>query len=154
MYRRPSGFTLIQIVSVLVGLGLIAAIFLRRVWSGGCYASGNVTRVQMVMLATAIDAFASDVGRYPTSQEGLAALVQQPVEIQTWRGPYLRKQIPPDGWGNPYHYLMANSSAGESYVLESFGADGRPGGEGKDQDIARVGPVVAANARTGDSQLR
>jgi general secretion pathway protein G len=79
----------------------------------------------------AIDQFRLDCDRYPTSKEGFAALRSKPTDITGWHGPYLQKDIGPDPWGNPYHF----ESTSHGYVVESFGADGKPGGAYDDADI-------------------
>ncbi|MGH8009100.1 MAG: type II secretion system major pseudopilin GspG, partial [Candidatus Binatia bacterium] len=93
----------------------------------------KTTRAQIEMFGTALDTFRLDVGRYPTSQEGLDALRQRPSGLERWDGPYLKKEIPPDPWGKPYTYRSPGE--GEPYELESYGADGSAGGSGDGTDI-------------------
>src|SRR5881409_1095626 len=89
---------------------------------------------QIEMLGTALDTFRLDVGRYPTTQEGLAALRQRPFGVDRWDGPYLKKDTPRDPWDHPYYY-RAPGEGGRPYDLLSYGADGGPGGDGDNRDI-------------------
>jgi general secretion pathway protein G len=93
----------------------------------------KATKAQIDALAKAADQFRLDVGRYPTTEEGLAILVTKPTNLPKWDGPYLAKSVPMDPWGNPYVY----KSPGEhgDYDLISYGKDGRPGGDGENADI-------------------
>jgi len=86
------------------------------------------------MLGTSLDTFRLDVGRYPTSQEGLAALRQRPFGADRWDGPYLKKDVPGDPWGRPYYY-RSPGEGGHPYDLLSYGTDGAPGGDGDNCDI-------------------
>jgi general secretion pathway protein G len=85
------------------------------------------------LFGTALDTFRLDVGRYPTSQEGMAALMQKPGGVDRWDGPYLKKDLPPDPWGKPYVYKSPGDHG--VYDIISFGADGAPGGDGNNRDI-------------------
>jgi general secretion pathway protein G len=133
--RNPAkGFTLVELLVVLVILGLLAGLVGPQVmrYLGG--AKSDTARLQINDLGAALDLFYLDVGRYPTTQEGLDALVTQPAGAERWSGPYLRRrQVPVGPWGNPYHYR----SPGEHgpYDLFSLGANNAPGGDGEDRDI-------------------
>lgn len=131
--HRESGFTLIELMIVLFILGLLAALVAPRLMGRVGKAKQKTAQAQIQLLATALDLFYLDVGRYPTSDEGLKALRDKPENFPSWGGPYLDKQIPRDPWGRDYLY----KSPGEHgpYDLYSLGADGAPGGEGEDQDI-------------------
>ena len=83
--------------------------------------------------ATALDSFYIDVGRYPSSQEGLQVLRTKPESVERWNGPYLKKEIPVDPWGTAYVYRAPGRSGG--YEIVSYGADGREGGEGENADV-------------------
>jgi len=96
-------------------------------------ATAKTAKAQIELFGTALDTFRLDVGRYPTSQEGLAALMQKPAGADRWDGPYLKKDLPADPWGKPYQFLNPGLH-GEIDVF-SYGADGVPGGEGFDADI-------------------
>jgi general secretion pathway protein G len=93
-------------------------------------------RVQIEMLGIALDGFRPDVGRHPTTDEGLRALRHRPDGLETWRGPYLTKEVPADPWGRPYRYR----SAGDRYEVSSLGGDGAPGGSGNDADVVGTSP--------------
>ena len=129
----PCGFTLIEIMVVVVIIGLLAALVAPRLLRQEEKAKVKITKAQIELLGTALDTFRLDVGRYPSSSEGLEALRGQPSGLDKWDGPYLKKEVPLDPWGKAYEY----KSPGEhgSYDLISYGADGAPGGEGHDQDI-------------------
>jgi general secretion pathway protein G len=91
--------------------------------------------IQIETLGTALDTFRLDLGRYPTTQEGLAALNQRPVGLDRWDGPYLkRKEIPKDPWDRPYYY-RSPGEGGRPYDLYTYGADGAPGGDGDNRDV-------------------
>ena len=131
---RESGFTLIEMMVVMVIIGLLVALVGPNFIRQGERAKGKAARAQIEMLGTALDTFRLDVGRYPTSQEGLAALRQRPFGADRWDGPYLKKDVPGDPWGRPYYY-RSPGEGGHPYDLLSYGADGAPGGDGDNRDI-------------------
>ncbi|RMD83323.1 MAG: type II secretion system protein GspG [Candidatus Dadabacteria bacterium] len=131
--KRRAGFTLVELLVVMVILGLLASIVLPNFLGQARKARVKTARVQIKTLETALDAFALDNGRYPTTEEGLQALVERPPNAKNWDGPYLKKSVPLDPWGNPYHY--EGPSEGRSYRLLSYGADGVPGGTDDAADI-------------------
>ena len=132
--RRESGFTLIEMMVVMVIIGLLVALVGPNFIRQGEKAKVKAARAQVEMLGTALDTFRLDVGRYPTSQEGLAALRQRPFGIDRWDGPYLKKDVPRDPWDHLYYY-RAPGEGGRPYELLSYGADGAPGGDGDNRDI-------------------
>jgi len=135
--RASRGFTLIELLVVLVILGLIIGIVAPRAVDLLSGAKSDVARIQVESLSSALDLFRLDVGRYPTTQEGLAALVAAPSNAPGWGGPYLDSEdVPLDPWSRPYVYQVPGQG-GRAYRLLSLGADGQPGGEGEDADIAR-----------------
>ena len=128
------GFTLIELLVVLVILGLLAGLVGPQVLRYTGSAKSETAKLQIEELGAGLDLFHLEVGRYPTTAEGLQALVEQPSGINGWNGPYLKKrQVPDDPWGNPYHYR----SPGEQnvYDLFSYGSDNMEGGEGNDADV-------------------
>src|SRR5687767_6409494 len=134
-----SGFTLIEILVVIAVIAVLAALVAPNVFRHVGAAKDAAARSQMEMLGAALDAYRLDNGRYPTTAQGMAALWEQPnVEpaATNWRGPYLRKPVPPDPWGSPYIYGYPGEQNPRGYDLLSLGADGQAAGEGEDSDIA------------------
>ncbi len=137
--NKQRGFTLIEIMVVVIILGLLAALVLPKFLGQEEKAKIQVAKTQIRSLEGALDAFKLDNGFYPTSDQGLAALITKPVVGQipnNWRdGGYLQPaRIPKDPWGNDYVYA-APGSEGREYEITSYGADGQPGGEGNNADI-------------------
>lgn len=133
---REAGFTLVELLVVLVILVLIASIVGPRVigYLGGARAKS--ANVQIESLVTALDLFRLDVGRYPTAAEGLEALVKPPGSIKGWAGPYLAKpELPADPWGRPYVYESGGDGSAAGFRIKSYGGDGKEGGTGEDADI-------------------
>ena len=132
--RHVAGFTLIEMMVVMVIIGLLMALVGPRFIRQEEKAKVRAARAQVELLGTALDTFRLDVGRYPTTQEGLAALRQRPFGTDRWDGPYLKKELPKDPWDKPYYYRSPGES-GRPYDLYSLGADGTPGGDGDARDI-------------------
>lgn len=131
-----SGFTLIEVMVVIVILGILAALIVPNVIGQSDKARVGTTKSVLSTTASALDLFKLDNSRYPTTQEGLDALVHKPANAKTWpEGGYIKGGLPKDGWGNDLQYI-APGSDGKPYDLYSFGADGKEGGEGNDADIA------------------
>jgi len=132
---KPSrGFTLIELLVVLAIIGLLAGLVGPQVMKHLGGAKTKAAKAQIEDLAGALDMYRMDVGRYPSTEEGLQALVEKPSSARSWNGPYLRKNnIPQDSWAYDYHYV----SPGEHgrFDVFSFGADNAAGGEGEDQDV-------------------
>lgn len=126
------GFTLIELLVVMVILGLLAALVGPRMFGHVGAANQKAAKTQIEMLGQALDAFRLDVGRYPTTAEGLSALVTNPG-VEGWNGPYLKKGLPNDPWKKPYQYESPGQHG--DYDLVSYGADGAPGGEGENKDV-------------------
>lgn len=126
------GFTLIELLVVMVILGLLAALVGPRMFGHVGAANQKAAKTQIEMLGQALDAFRLDVGRYPTTSEGLSALVTNPG-VDGWNGPYLKKGLPNDPWKRPYLYESPGQHG--DYDLVSYGADGAPGGEGENKDV-------------------
>lgn len=128
------GITLIELMVVMVILGLLAALVAPRMFGKVGQAKRKAAYTQIELFGTALDAFRLDVGRYPTTSEGLEALLTSPSGEETWLGPYLKKsEIPKDPWGEPYRYDAPGSHG--DYDLYSYGADKAAGGEGENKDV-------------------
>ncbi|MGH7770777.1 MAG: type II secretion system major pseudopilin GspG [Candidatus Binatia bacterium] len=127
------GFTLVELLVVMVIIGLLAALVVPPFVRQEEKAKVKTAKAQIELLGTALDTFRLDVGRYPTTQEGLEALRRKAGSLERWDGPYLKKEVPLDPWGKSYVYR----SPGEHgpYDLLSYGADGAPGGEGDNRDL-------------------
>ena len=132
-----TGFTLIELLIVVIILGVLAGLVGPRLFGRVGQSRQAAARVQIELLGAALDQFKLDVGRYPNSQEGLQALQQSPGNAPGWEGPYLKKDIPRDPWGNPYQY-KAPGEHGE-YDLSSLGSDGSAGGDGEARDVTSWG---------------
>jgi general secretion pathway protein G len=128
--RRSGGFTIIELLIVMAILGMLAVMVAPNLFNQADSARRDAALSQIASLSSALDAHRLDVGRYPDSLEGL---VRNTSGRDAWNGPYLRGNVPMDPWGNPYQY----SSDGRNFELYSFGADGRPGGEGNDAEVRR-----------------
>lgn len=137
--RSPSaGFTLIEVMVVLVILVLIAGLVAPRIMGQVDQANVRAAEVQVKNLRSGLQAFRLDVGRYPTTTEGLAALMSPPPEVADyWRGPYLDDELPADPWRTPYRYESPVENL-QGFVLYSLGADQAEGGEGDNADIGYV----------------
>lgn len=132
--RRPSrdargGFTLVELLVVLVILGLVMGLAGPRVLGYLSSSRERTAKLQIESFSSALDLFFLDNGRYPSTSEGLQALVQRPPAADSWSGPYLKQgAVPPDPWGRPYEYRIPGKSA--PYAIVSLGADGQKGGSG------------------------
>lgn len=137
---RRSAFTLIEILVVIVVIAILATLVAPNIFQHVGEARNATAKSQMEMLTTALDAYRLDNGSYPSTDQGLEALwslptVNPPVN---WRGPYVRKPVPPDPWGHAYIYVFPgqmNPLGPMSFDLLSYGADGQPGGDGENTDI-------------------
>jgi len=138
-YRREKnnlnnrkGFTLIELLVVMVILGMLAALVGPQIFGKVGKGKQSAARTQIEMLGQALDSYRLDVGRYPSTSEGLNALITNPG-AQGWDGPYLKKGVPNDPWQKPYQYQSPGSHG--DYDLLSLGADGAAGGEGENKDV-------------------
>ena len=134
MLHSKAGFSMIELLVVMVILGLLAGLVGPRLFDRADIAKVQTAETQMAMLKGALTLFRLDIGRYPTSEEGLNALVLQPGNEKTWQGPYLDEAVPVDPWGNRYQYLFIRSGF-QDFSLFSYGADGVKSGEGLNADI-------------------
>ncbi len=136
MKRRvfsAKGFTLTELLVVLVIIGLLAALVGPVLYQRINPAKQSVARAQIESFMTALDSYFLDTGKFPTSQQGLGALRNRPEGEAKWNGPYLKKEIPADPWGNAFVYHVPGRNGG--YEVISYGADGKEGGEGDNADV-------------------
>lgn len=128
-----AGFTLLELLIVLVILGLLIGYVAPNYFKQEDKSKVKTARAQIKAFEDALDQYRLDVGRYPSSEQGLAALTAQPQGESRWQGPYLKKAVPEDPWGNPYQYRSPGEH-GEVDIF-SFGKDGKPGGSDLAADI-------------------
>lgn len=131
--RRARGFTLLELLVVMVVLGLLAGLVAPKYFSQIGKSEAKAARAQIESLAKALDLYRLDNGRYPSTEQGLAALAARPGDAPKWAGPYLQKNVPADPWGRNYAYLSPGERG--EYDLFSLGRDGQPGGDGDNGDI-------------------
>jgi general secretion pathway protein G len=131
---REKGFTLLELLVVVVIIGLLAGFVAPRYFGQVGKSEVNVAKAQLDALEKALDQYRLDTGRYPTTELGLKALVEKPATEAKWNGPYLKKAVPLDPWGKEYIY-KATPGQKFDFDLVSYGRDGQPGGSGEDADI-------------------
>jgi general secretion pathway protein G len=132
--HNQSGFTLVEILVVIAIIGLIMGLVGPRVLNYLTDSKAKAAQIQIESLGSALDLYFLDTGKYPTSSEGLSALVQRPGGRPTWNGPYLKGgNVPKDPWGNPYMYRSPGQHG--IYDIMSYGADGQEGGTGASADL-------------------
>ena len=131
------GFTLIEILVVIVVIAILATLVAPNVFQHVGAAKDATAKSQIEMIGAGLDSYRLHNGSYPTSEQGLAALWEAPSidPPANWRGPYLRKAVPLDPWGNPYVYISPGEVNPNGYDLISLGADGKLGGEGENADV-------------------
>lgn len=133
LWGSAGGFTLVEVLFVVLIIGLILAIAVPRL--GKAFGRGQVetTRAQLSRLSAAVEEFRTDVRRYPEENEGLKVLIEKPQGVEGWDGPYLEKRtVPKDGWQRDYIYKRDEKFG---FVIRSLGADGKEGGERDDADL-------------------
>lgn len=128
------GFTLLELLVVIVIIGLLAGIVAPNLFRQLGSSEVTTARAQMDALVKALDQYRLEMGHYPTTSQGLDALVRAPAGEARWRGPYLRKEVPLDPWGTPYVF-QSPGPGGQDFVLLSLGKDGVRGGDGDNADI-------------------
>jgi general secretion pathway protein G len=130
---RQSGFTLLELLVVLVILGLLAGYVAPKYFAQVGKSEVKTAKAQIDALEKALDQYRIDTSHYPTTEQGLAALNTKPADEARWDGPYLKKTVPNDPWGKPYQYRMPGEHG--ELDLFSYGRDGVPGGTGNDADL-------------------
>ncbi|EIJ42701.1 general secretion pathway protein G [Beggiatoa alba B18LD] len=136
--QKQTGFTLLEMLVVLVIIGLLAGLVGPRLMGQAETAKIKTTDTQIKMLKGSLDTMRLDIGRYPTTEEGLALLTSTPqdqVIKSLWKGPYIDGAVPVDPWNRPYQYSNTKSASGNPFTLYSFGADGQKGGSEENSDI-------------------
>jgi general secretion pathway protein G len=123
----------VELIVVVIIIGLLAGLVLPQFIRQEEKAKVKTAQAQISLLGTSLDTFRLDVGRYPTTEEGLRALRDKPGGLERWDGPYLKKEVPLDPWGKPYVYKSPGDHG--PYDIMSYGADGTPGGENDNRDI-------------------
>ena len=133
-FKKEQGFTLIELLIVMVILGLLAALVGPRMFGKVGSSKQKAAKAQIALFETTLDTYRLDVGKYPSTQQGFQALRAKPEGVDGWDGPYLAKEVPLDPWGRAYVYECPGQHG--DYDILSLGADGSPGGEGEDRDVA------------------
>lgn len=131
--RPRRGFTLLELLVVMVIIGLLAAYVGPKYFSQIGKSEVKTTRAQIVGFDNALQQYRLDVGSFPSTEQGLQALQTRPDGVAKWDGPYLAKSVPMDPWGRPYVYVSPGEHG--EFDISSTGRDGRPGGDGLDADI-------------------
>jgi len=133
MRSSSRGFTLLELLVVIVIIGLLAGYVAPRYFSQVGKSEVQVARAQIDALEKALDQYRLDTSRYPSTEQGLDALTTKPANETRWQGPYLKRSVPADPWGRPYVYRAPGAKS--EFELVSYGRDGKPGGAGEDADI-------------------
>jgi len=132
-HRQGRGFTLLELLVVMVIIGLLAAYVGPKYFSQIGKSEVKTSKAQIIAFEKALQQYRLDVGRFPGTEQGLQALLARPANIAKWDGPYLEKALPMDPWGKAYVYLSPGEHG--DFDISSFGRDGRAGGDGLDADI-------------------
>jgi len=132
--RRQRGMTLIEILVVLVLIGIVMGVVAGNFIGRGEEAKRKAAKIEIEQIGQTLDLYKLETGRYPTTQEGLQALISAPAGVNNWNGPYWKKStVPKDPWGNEYKYASPGQHG--AYDIYSYGADGKEGGDGANKDI-------------------
>lgn len=140
--RTLRGFTLLELLVVIVIIGLLAGLVAPKYFDQVGKSNTKIAVAQIASLEKALDQYRLDVGSYPSTELGLTALYQRPAGVERWQGPYLKKPVPPDPWGRPYVYKAPGDH--DDYDLSSLGSDGQPGGTGEASDVTTWAVQTAA----------
>lgn len=132
-HARAHGFTLLELLVVMVIIGMLAGFVAPKFFAQIGKSEVKTARAQLDALEKSLDQYRIDVGRYPTSEQGLSALNERPAGESKWAGPYLKKGVPLDPWGKPYQYKFPGEHG--DFDLMSYGKDGQAGGTGEAEDI-------------------
>ena len=137
MKGKSKGFTLLELLVVIVIIGMLAAFVAPKYFGEISKSQTQIAAAQIESLGQAMDQFRVDTGHYPTQAESLAALYAPPgtASEPKWNGPYLKKPVPPDPWGNAYLYTIPSATPGKDYDIISYGSDAQPGGTGDAADV-------------------
>ena len=131
--NKQAGFTLLELLVVIVIIGLLAGYVAPRYFAQVGKSEIKVAQAQIEGLGKALDQYRLDTGHYPSTEQGLAALMERPTTEPKWDGPYLKKALPTDPWGKPYMYRFPGEHG--EYDIFSYGKDGQAGGTGEGVDI-------------------
>ncbi|MFZ6748832.1 type II secretion system major pseudopilin GspG [Undibacterium sp. Ren11W] len=132
---QHEGFTLLELLVVIVIIGLLAAYVGPKYFSQLGKSEVTIAKAQIEAFEKSLDTYRLDLGHYPNSEEGLSVLLTAPAaNAEKWNGPYLKKAVPPDPWGHPYIYRSPGTKS--EFEIVSYGRDGQPGGSGEDADIS------------------
>ena len=131
---QQNGFTLLELLVVIAILGVLVSIVAPRFFGQISKSEVQAVRTQIDSLEKAVDAYRLDMGSLPSTADGLNALIQRPTNAKQWRGPYLKRALPADPWGNAYVYRVPGKKS--DYEILSYGKDGQPGGDGDNADIS------------------
>lgn len=132
--RHSRGFTLLELLIALLIVGLLVGVVAQNLFGNVSKAERTAAKQQIDAFAKAIDTYRLDMGKFPTNEQGLAALSKAPAGETRWKGPYIKREAPMDPWGNPYVYKVPGDN-NQPYEIRSLGRDGRPGGKDDDEDI-------------------
>ncbi|MGQ0524060.1 MAG: type II secretion system major pseudopilin GspG [Betaproteobacteria bacterium] len=136
MHRQDQGFTLLELLVVIVIIGLLAGYVAPRYFSQVGKSEVQVAKAQLDAIEKALDQYRLDTRHLPSTEQGLSVLVARPANEPNWNGPYLKKVAPADPWGRPYVYRVPGQKG--DFDLFSYGRDGKPGGSGEDADIGNL----------------
>ncbi len=134
--RRKRAFTLIELLVVMLIIGILAALIIPKLFGNQDTAKITAAKADISELKAALSRYRIDNDQFPTTEDGLQALIVQPADAPNWKGPYIdQHQIPNDPWHNPYDYVAPDPATNDDFLITCYGADGAPGGDGINADI-------------------